>query len=264
MQELLKVITHNGKQAINARDLHAALGVGRDFSTWIKDRFEKYSFVCGKDYSIISGRIFDPPTSGNQGGRGGDRRSIDYLLTITTAKEIAMVENNIAGQRIRQYLIRVEELWRSQSTEVAVVKTPLEKALVIKQALEYQQEMIEQLQAENAELKPKAAFSDLAIQSENVMSMNHAAKVLKLGFGDRTLFKSLREKGILMADNVPYQEYINRGYFVVDENPILIGANIQIKRVTKVTQKGMMWLARVFGKVPENDLFGFDGLQKTS
>ena len=31
----------------NARDLHAALDVGRDFSTWIKDRLAEYGFVEG-------------------------------------------------------------------------------------------------------------------------------------------------------------------------------------------------------------------------
>jgi hypothetical protein len=38
MNEVLKVIEHGGKQAVNTRDLHAALEVGRDFSTWIKER----------------------------------------------------------------------------------------------------------------------------------------------------------------------------------------------------------------------------------
>lgn len=33
---------------INARDLHSNLKVGRDFSTWIKDRISRGSFVEGK------------------------------------------------------------------------------------------------------------------------------------------------------------------------------------------------------------------------
>ena len=38
------------QQLVNARDLHTALDVGRDFPTWIKDRIEKYGFVEGEDY----------------------------------------------------------------------------------------------------------------------------------------------------------------------------------------------------------------------
>jgi len=96
--------------------------------------------------------------------------------------------------------------------------------------------------------EPKAAFTDLAMQSSDVLSMNDAAKILKLGYGNKTLYKKLREQRVLMADNVPYQEYISRGYFRVDESPILIGDYIQIKRVTKVTQKGMMWLSKLLEK----------------
>ena len=109
----------------------------------------------------------------------------------------------------------------------------------------------QELQVKNAELEPKAAFTDLAIQSKDALLMNDAAKILKLGYGNITLFKKLREMGILMADNVPYQEYIGRGYFIVDENPLLIGNNIKITKVTKVTQKGMRWLANKLKKQGE-------------
>nr|WP_206076013.1 antA/AntB antirepressor family protein [Marinitoga lauensis] len=37
-------------QTVNARELHEKLKVGRDFSTWIKQRIEKYGFVEGIDY----------------------------------------------------------------------------------------------------------------------------------------------------------------------------------------------------------------------
>jgi hypothetical protein len=37
MNELLK-LDDNGNQTVSARELHSALGVGRDFSTWIAER----------------------------------------------------------------------------------------------------------------------------------------------------------------------------------------------------------------------------------
>lgn len=54
-------------QTCNARELHSFLDVGKDFSTWIKDRIKKYDFIEGVDFAKI-----DSPVSGNQ--RGGDRR----------------------------------------------------------------------------------------------------------------------------------------------------------------------------------------------
>jgi len=40
------------KRFVNARELYKWLGVGRDFSTWIKDRIEKYDFVEDLDYFV--------------------------------------------------------------------------------------------------------------------------------------------------------------------------------------------------------------------
>jgi anti-repressor protein len=94
---LIPIYEDNSKQVADARELHEFLEVGKDFSTWIKDKLEKYGFIEGEDYSPISGNIT---------GRGQPR--IDYALTISTAKEIAMVENNEKGRQIRKYFIEVE------------------------------------------------------------------------------------------------------------------------------------------------------------
>jgi phage anti-repressor protein len=37
---------------VSARDLHKALGVGKDFSTWITDRITDYGFAIGSDYIV--------------------------------------------------------------------------------------------------------------------------------------------------------------------------------------------------------------------
>ncbi len=72
---LVPVYETEGRQVVNARELHEFLGVGKDFSTWIRDRIEKYGFAEGEDFAV-----FDSPNLGNQTGRGGDRKSRDYLL----------------------------------------------------------------------------------------------------------------------------------------------------------------------------------------
>lgn len=96
---------------MNARELHAFLGVGKDFSTWIKDRIAKFGFIEGQDYICVEG--FDSPALRNQSRRGGDRRSKDYHLTLDMAKELAMIERTPQGKAARQYFIDCEkELWR--------------------------------------------------------------------------------------------------------------------------------------------------------
>ena len=113
MNDLIKIQPRNiGGQTIetvNARELHCFLEVGRDFSTWIKRRIEQYGFEGGLDFcSFLSestgnrsskGCAFDSPEMGNQTScRGGDRRSIEYHISLDMAKELAMVENNDQGR----------------------------------------------------------------------------------------------------------------------------------------------------------------------
>lgn len=118
--QLVPVInsTINGESALlcSARELYRFLEVGRDFSTWIKSRIADYGFVENQDYIVGS------PKSGNQNlispiratktGRGGDRRSKDYHLTLDTAKELAMVERNEKGRQVRRYFIDCEKQLR--------------------------------------------------------------------------------------------------------------------------------------------------------
>lgn len=108
-----KTIGSEKKRFVNARELHKWLKVGRDFSSWIKDRIEKYDFEEKADYFKVIPQDFDSPKLGNQkNGRGGDVRSIDYVLIIDMAKEIAMLENNERGKEVRKYFIRAEEMFK--------------------------------------------------------------------------------------------------------------------------------------------------------
>lgn len=93
------------EQVVNARELWQCLEIGRDFSTWFKRRIEEYSFIENTDYCLL-------PRIGEQSKRGGTNR-IDYLLTLDTAKEIAMVENNEKGKMIRRYFIEAEKRYRN-------------------------------------------------------------------------------------------------------------------------------------------------------
>ena len=41
------------RRVVNARELHAFLGVGKRFADWVTDRIEKYGFVEGEDYVTV-------------------------------------------------------------------------------------------------------------------------------------------------------------------------------------------------------------------
>ncbi|MCV8783955.1 antA/AntB antirepressor family protein [Escherichia coli] len=108
---------------VSAKALHKALGVGKDFSTWITDRISEYDFTIGHDYSVhktISPNLGKSPNGVayskiKQSGRPGK----DYLLSVGMAKELAMVERTEQGRAIRRYFIQCEEELQRSVPEIA-------------------------------------------------------------------------------------------------------------------------------------------------
>jgi anti-repressor protein len=74
---------------VDARALHSALGVGRDFSTWIKDRLDDCDAIEGRGFEVVVVGDFSPDL-GKSPAPG--RPPTDYRLTVPLAKEIAMLE----------------------------------------------------------------------------------------------------------------------------------------------------------------------------
>lgn len=89
-------------QTVNARELHGALGVGRDFSTWIKGRIEQYSFVENQDYVTKLNTLKNISVNGK---RGGDRKSIEYHVSLDMAKILAKYENKPRAHLIYNSLL---------------------------------------------------------------------------------------------------------------------------------------------------------------
>ena len=103
---VFETIIGNLKQlAVNARDLHAFLQVGRDFTTWIKGRISKYEFVQSLDFEIVE--KMSSPNAGSSKSR--QQILVEYHLTLDMAKELSMVENNAKGREARRYFIAMEK-----------------------------------------------------------------------------------------------------------------------------------------------------------
>lgn len=113
MKELIKIREQNGERAVNARELHNFLKVGRDFSTWIKERINQYKFVENQDYQILSydykGNLLNIrlPKIGESVNQHVSKT--EYVLSIDMAKELSMIENNERGRQARKYFIECEK-----------------------------------------------------------------------------------------------------------------------------------------------------------
>lgn len=137
----------------------------------------------------------------------------------------------------------------------------MEKALSVKQLPKtYKEALIEllakveeneKLQIENKELKPKGEFYDAVAGSDTLIDMNQVSKTLNIkGLGRNKLFEFLRSQKILMNDNQPYQQYVDKGYFKLIEvrwtNPKTGDTNITLK--TMVFQTGLDFIRKTVKK----------------
>lgn len=107
MKELIKITEgEGGKRAVSARELHAFLESKQDFSTWIKNRIEKYDLVENVDF-ITAPQIYGT-------ANGGHATRIEYALTVDAAEELSMVEGNEKGKEARKYFISCEKIAKKQ------------------------------------------------------------------------------------------------------------------------------------------------------
>lgn len=145
--ELLPIYENDKKEKlVNARELHSTMKVGRDFTNWIKDRIKKYEFIQNEDYILTLAKI-------------GERQNVikhEYYLTINMAKEIAMVENNEMGRKIRRYFIEIEKRYKT------IVETP-------KNIFDFMRLAIDQIEANEKE-----------IQAIRLLSENNSKEIKKI------------------------------------------------------------------------------------
>ncbi len=101
------------------------------------------------------------------------------------------------------------------------------------------------------EQKPKVALAETMLTSKNAISVGDFAKMTysKFKLGSNNMFKVLRSAGFLIEGNLPYQKYINAGYFKVIEVPVTIGYQKYLLPKTLITPKGQEYLFKKLSDV---------------
>jgi len=251
--EVVEIIEHDGRQAVNARELHQKLGSKQDFSTWIKNRIEKYGFVENQDFEVFH-KIME--------NSNGGRSRIEYALSLDMAKELCMIENNEQGRLFRKYFIEVEKKSRMQSipslpdfTNPAIAARAwadqFEKNQVLtlenkqqKEELAKASQEIVGLSAQITTMKPKTTYFDVMMKNKSTSVITSMAQ--DYGMSPQAFNKLLHEHGIQhkVSDQwVLYRQYLDKGY--VNSEPVTITHNDgkqTIKYNTKWTQKGRFFL----------------------
>jgi phage anti-repressor protein len=225
--DALAIVTDEARQGIDARRLHAALGIGRDFTTWIRDAVERFGFVQGRDFASAQG--LRSPESGSAKAR--EQWATEYTLSLTAAKLIAISIRRPQALKAREALIKIEEQWNSPSAVMA-------RAVILAHAEN------QRLRAEHAALLPKAEAHDRLAAAGGDLSLRRAAKALQIP--EKEFVARLLCDAILFRDArgrlEPYARHIAEGRFRV--RAVVIGDHDEdVTTQALVTPLGLTWLA---------------------
>ena len=211
-----EIITVNfDTQTVSARELHKIVGSTERFANWFERQLQ-FGFIENEDF-----------TGCKKFNALANQELQDYEMSVDMAKHICMVQRNERAREVRQYLIDLEKAWN----------TPEQ---IFARALKLADQTIASLNSKVLELQPKADFFDCVADSKSAFSMNEVAKVLDYkGIGRNKLFEFLREQGILDRYNVPYQRYVDNGWFRVIEQKYVKDGEPVVTTKTLVYQKGV-------------------------
>ncbi|MGL4850943.1 MAG: BRO family protein [Clostridium sp.] len=115
----------------------------------------------------------------------------------------------------------------------------LSRAVLISQkTIEQKDEIIQQKENIILQQQPKVNVYNQIANTEGLVSVGEYAKTV--GIGRNKLFEILRERKILMKDNLPYQRFIDGNMFEVKVS----SCNNKINTTSYITTKGINWITK--------------------
>lgn len=170
------------------------------------------------------------------------------------AKELGLTENgkptDLDERAVTIIKTKIERSGRTDLRNVAElpnISTDLEMMVLDAKVSEWKTRKIEQLQKQLADAQPKIAFYDAVTGSKDTIDIGEAAKVIAIpGLGRNKLFDVLRNKGILMLNNQPYQKYVDAGYFrTIESSYTTPDGSTHVNIKTVVYQRGLNFIRKV-------------------
>jgi anti-repressor protein len=121
------------------------------------------------------------------------------------------------------------------------------------QVIRQQNVMIADKNAQLETQRPLVEFAETVQKSGDNILMGALAKLMcenGTKIGAKRLFQLMRDEKVLMANNVPYQAYVDDGYFHVKEGyHKLRSGEVKLNFTTLVTPRGQIWAMKRVKKV---------------
>ena len=264
IQGIRGYIDKEGRAWLNLEDVSRGLGFtefknGKDYVMWrrVYQYLREFNFGTNAEENnsqLVNQDIYIP-------------EEIFYRLAMKANNETAVKFQIKIATEILPALRRYGIYATSDAIEM-IINNPdfgielLTKLKFEREARAKAEEQAKQLQEENIKLLPKVEHYDTVMNSEKLLDMKDTAKVLDFcelviyftkkgikkekikSIGRNRLFEILRDLGILMKDNRPYQSYVDLGYFKLVEVTVPREGKDLVFIVTYVKQKGLEFLRK--------------------
>lgn len=193
-----------GTQVVSARELHLFLNAGSNVNTWFKNQIERAMLLENEDFT----RVQISETSG--------QTSNDYAISLSSAKEIAMLNGGEKGKQARLYFIECEKKSSVKPIDFSDPNAILQLAQNWKE--EYDKRQAAEIKVAEQEIKlilqeSKVEYHDQVLQSEDGVLTTVIAK--ELGWSAIKLNKKLVDLKIQYKAGetfVLHAKYHNKGY----------------------------------------------------
>lgn len=224
-------LINNNDQTMSS--LEIAELTGKEHSNVMRDIREMF-YQLGKDIESDQLKIEFSERINNLGFTVNDK---SYLLT--KEESLCLVAGYSAALRMA-IIKRWQELESQQGPQIPQTYAA---ALLEAGRLALEVEQKNHLLAVQA---PKVAFADRVAGDDKGVNIGNYARAV--GLGQNVLFRALRDHRILMSGgnrhNLPFQDYIERGYFTVKEGTRTHNDETVPTFTPMVTGKGQQWLTR--------------------
>nr|DAI43389.1 MAG TPA: antirepressor protein [Caudoviricetes sp.]DAL53594.1 MAG TPA_asm: antirepressor protein [Bacteriophage sp.] len=235
MKELIKIeVNENQEPIVNGRELHETLGIKTEYKKWF-ERMKKYGFTENTDYVRVTQKCHT---------LGGEQEMVNHAIKLDMAKEIAMIQRNEKGKKVRQYFIQVEKDFNSPEKIMARALKIAESKLNVLQLENTQQKQL------IGELKPKADYLDQILQSKALVTITAIAK--DYGMSAKAFNKKLHELKVQFKQGHQwflYSSYHNCGYTHSETVEYTHSdGRKDVTMNTKWTQKGRLFLYELLKK----------------
>lgn len=100
--------TSTGEKVVYGTELHEVLKVKSKFADWVKNRFNDCEAIENEDFESFS-KILEK----------GGRPQTEYIIKLDTAKEMAMLERNEQGKKVRRYFIKIEKKYKANYDDLS-------------------------------------------------------------------------------------------------------------------------------------------------